>query len=344
MKLSASRLADHLSGSLADLYLIAGDEPLLVDEAADQIRRRARDDGFDERERHVAAAGFDWDGLLASGANMSLFASRRLIELRLPTGKPGQKGGRLLAELAANKPDDTCIMIFTPKLGRDQMTAKWVKAVEKHGVLVQVWPVSASELPRWIDDRMRRRGLNPVGDAVAILADRVQGNLLAAEQEIEKLRLALGEADIDAEAVARSVADSARFDVFALADSALLGDASRALRILDGLRSEGVEGTLIVWALAREARTLAAILTAVDNGTSLERAMAAQRVWSNRTTMTARAVRRVRSKTRAGEVLALAAQCDAAVKGQLYGVDPWERLTALVVALCHPERPWPDVA
>ncbi|MEL6208978.1 MAG: DNA polymerase III subunit delta, partial [Pseudomonadota bacterium] len=289
MKIGADRLSGHLAGTLADVYLVAGDEPLLVDEAADQIRRKAREQGFDERERHVAASGFDWDAILAGGANLSLFASRRLIELRLPTGKPGQKGGRIIAEMAADVPPDTCLVILTPKLAREQLSTKWVKAVEKSGVLVQVWPVPVAQLPRWIEQRMRARGLEPAGDAVAILADRVQGNLLAADQEIEKLRLANGEGTVDGAAVAQSVADSSRFDVFALGDSALLGDTPRAVRILDGLRSEGVEGTLIVWALTREARALAAILAAVENGASLDQAMAAQRVWSNRTTLVARA-------------------------------------------------------
>ncbi|MEO1576511.1 MAG: DNA polymerase III subunit delta, partial [Pseudomonadota bacterium] len=284
------------------------------------------------------------DALLAGGANLSLFASRRLVELRLPTGKPGQKGGRIIAEMAADVPPDTCLVILTPKLAREQLSTKWVKAVEKGGVLVQVWPVPVAQLPRWIEQRMHARGLSPVGDAVSILADRVQGNLLAADQEIEKLRLAHGEGSVDGAAVAQSVADSARFDVFALGDSALLGDTPRAVRILDGLRSEGVEGTLIVWALTREVRSLAAILAAVENGASLDQAMAAQRVWSNRTTLVARAARRVRSADAAYRLLALCAQCDAAVKGQLYGVDPWERLTSLVVALCQKNYKWADVA
>lgn len=344
MKLNADRLGGHLKSGLADVYLIAGDEPLLVDEAADVIRREARKQGFDERERHVVTTGFDWDGLTAGSANMSLFASRKLIELRLPTGKPGLKGGKVIAEFATNLPEDTCLLVYTPKLDRKQMSTKWVKALEQRGVLVQVWPVDLGRLPRWIEQRMRARDLNPVGDAVQILADRVQGNLLAADQEIEKLRLARGAGDVDGQAVAQSVADSARFDVFALADSALLGDTARALRILDGLRSEGVDGTLILWALVREVRTLCSVLNAVENGKSLDQAMASERVWSNRTTMVARAARRVRRSARAYSLLSLCAQCDAVVKGQVYGADPWERLTALLSALGDSSLSWPDVA
>ena len=344
MKISADRLGGQLGSGLARVYLISGDEPLLVDEAADQIRKTARTLGFEERERHVAGQGFDWDGLSASSANMSLFASRKIVELRLPTGKPGTKGSAVIAEFAATLTEDTCLLIFAPKLAKPQLTSKWVKAVDSAGVVVQVWSVDIGRLPRWIEQRMKAKGLSPVGDAVSILCDRVQGNLLAADQEIEKLLLARGPGNVDGQAVAQSVADSARFDVFALSDSALLGDSARAIRILDGLRSEGVDGTLILWALVREVRILCSVLNAVENGTTLERAMAAQRVWSSRTTMVARAARRVRRSAQAYRLLDLCAQCDAVVKGQHFKADPWERLTTLTLALSGTITRWPAVA
>ena len=344
MKLNADRLTGHLKTTLERVYLIAGDEPLLVDEAADQIRASARERGFEERERHVAGAGFDWDALSASSANMSLFASRKIVELRLPTGKPGTKGGAAIADFAANISEDTCLLIFAPKLAKPQLSTKWVKAVEAAGVIVQIWSIDIGRLPMWIEQRMRARKLNPVGDAVQILCDRVQGNLLAADQEIEKLLLARGEGDVDGQAVAQSVADSARFDVFALSDSALLGDPVRAIRVLDGLRSEGVDGTLILWALVREVRILCGVLNQIENGASLERAMADQRVWSSRTTMVARAARRLRKSARAYRLLQLCAECDAVIKGQVYRADPWERLTTLVLALGGTTLSWPDVA
>ncbi|MFK8017332.1 MAG: DNA polymerase III subunit delta [Gammaproteobacteria bacterium] len=344
MKFSADRLADHLASRLGQVYLISGDEPLLVDEAADSIRRCAREQGFEERERHVAGAGFDWDGLSAGSANMSLFASRKLVELRLPTGKPGTKGGQAIADFASSITEDTCLLVFAPKLAKAQLSTKWVKAIDAAGFIVQVWSVDTGRLPRWIEQRMRAKGLVPVGDAVQILCDRVQGNLLAADQEIEKLLLARGAGNVDGQIVAQSVADSARFDVFSLSDSALLGDSARAIRVLDGLRSEGVDGTLILWALVREVRILCSVLNAVESGASLEKAMAAQRVWSSRTTMVARAARRVRRSDQAYRLLDLCAQCDAVIKGQHFKADPWERLTTLTLAICGAVKRWPAVA
>lgn len=344
MKLSADRLPGHLKSSLSGVYLVTGDEPLLVNEAADLIRRRAREEGFDERERHVAGPGFDWDGLFASTANLSLFASRKLIELRLPSGKPGVKGSKTIIDFMADLSSDVCLVIFAPKLPWGQKAVKWMKAVEAAGVVVQVWSVDTHRLPDWVEQRLRARGLTPVGDAVQILCDRVQGNLLAADQEIEKLLLSRGEGQVDGQAVASSVADSARFDVFALADSTLLGDTARAVRILDGLRSEGVAQTLILWALVRDVRLLCTVLNAVENGKSLENAMSAARVWSNRTTIVARAARRVRRSAQAYRLLDLCGQCEAVTKGRYGKADPWERLTTLVLALSGTITSWPDVA
>lgn len=332
MRLSADRLEGHLAKALAPVYLIAGDDPLLVDEAADAVRARARADGFDERERHVAESGFDWAAVGEASATMSLFARRKLIEIRVPTGKPGAKGGAALGDLAEKADRDTCLIVICPRIDKKAQQAKWVKRLDKAGVFVQVWPVDLGRLPGWIAGRMKARGLTPSGDAVAMLADRVQGNLLAADQEIEKLLLINGPGAVDGEAVARAVADSARFDVFALADCALLGDLPRALRILDGLRAEGVEGTLVLWALGREVRVLVKILTAVERGTSLERAMAAQKVWSNRTTLVARSARRVRSAAAARRLLALCAEGDLVLKGRRHG-ETWQMLTALLAAL-----------
>lgn len=332
MKISADRLAGHLDKSLASVYLICGDEPLLVDEAADRVRARARAEGFDERERHVADAGFAWDSLGATGSNMSLFASRKLVEVRLPTGKPGQKGGATLAEFAANVDADTCLIVIAPKLDKRSAGVKWVKAMDKHGVIVQIWPVDDARLPAWIGTRMRAKGLVPEGDAVEVLADRVQGNLLAADQEIEKLLLLNGPGKVDGAAVARSVADSARFDVFALADSALLGDVGRAMRILDGLHSEGVAQVLVLWALARDIRTLSGVLCLVEGGASLDHALARKKVWSNRTTIMSRAARRIRSARNAYGLLQLCAQCDAVIKGRRTG-DDWQMLAQLVIGL-----------
>lgn len=339
MKISADRLAGHLANKLAPAYLISGDEPLLVDEAADSVRACARAAGFTDRERHVGAAqGFDWQ-TLAGNANLSLFASRKIVELRIPSGKPGTAGAKALTEFAAGLDADTCLLVITPKLDKRAASAAWVKALEQAGVFVQVWPVAVARLPGWIETRMRARGLTPVGDAVSVLVERVEGNLLAADQEIEKLLLQHGEGQIDGAAVARGVADSARFDVFALSDAALLGDTVRAVRVLDGLRAEGVAESLVVWALNRELQVLSAMAAAGESGTSHEAVFGKLRVWANRKTLLTRAYRRFGSARAIYELLDRALRCEALIKGQT-GVektdadDKWRGLTGLVMGMC----------
>ncbi|MDX1509297.1 MAG: DNA polymerase III subunit delta, partial [Woeseiaceae bacterium] len=282
MKLDANQLAQHLNNNLAPCYLVSGDEHLLVDEALDRIRAAARDRGFTARELHVATTGFDWSQLGVAGANLSLFAERRIIELRIPTGKPGRDGSAAIAAFTKRLGDDVLFIVSTPKLDRNQSSAKWVKALGSNGVFVPVWPVDVRELPRWIAGRMRDVGLQPDRAAATVIADRVEGNLLAAKQEIEKLRLLLGEGPVTEEDVTRAVADSSRYDVYKLVDAAVGGNARRAIRILRGLQAEGVEPVIVNWALTRELRTLAQLADHVRRNGDLGAAMQQHRVWRNR--------------------------------------------------------------
>ena len=256
MKLRFEQLSEHLQQGLRPIYLLSGDEPLQLGEAADAIRAQARAQGFAEREVMHVEAGFDWNALAAASDTLSLFAEQRLIDLRLPSGKPGKEGGAALAEYAANPPQDTVLLITSGKLDKNAAKAKWYKALDSAGVTLQVWPVEANQLPRWVGQRMRARGLSASPEAAQLLAERVEGNLLAAAQEIEKLLLLYGESSVDAEMVEQGVADSARYDIFELVDTALLGDAPRVARIMEGLHGEGVEPILILWALVREIRAL----------------------------------------------------------------------------------------
>ena len=187
MKISANQLSSQLQKALLPCYLVTGEEPLLVQEALDAIRLAARGQDFDSRELYVQTTGFDWGDLAAARGNLSLFAERRIVELRLPTGKPGVKGSAAIAEFAANAASDLLFLVSAPKLDRGSLNSKWVKALEAHGGLVQIWPVSIRDLPSWISNRMQEAGLRPDRDAVRLVADRVEGNLLAAQQEIEKL-------------------------------------------------------------------------------------------------------------------------------------------------------------
>lgn len=331
MKIAANQLSSQLNQSLLPCYLVSGDEPLLVLEALDTIRAAAREQGFGSRELFVQTGGFDWSELTNAGGNLSLFADRRIIELRLPAGKPGVKGSATIADFAASSGDDILFLCSAPKPDRSSANAKWIKAFEKHGGLVQVWPVDSRELPGWIDARMRRAGLKPDRDAVRLLADRVEGNLLAAQQEIEKLRLLHGEGPVNAEDVDAAVADSSRYDVYKLVDAAVGGDAARAVRILNGIRIEGVEPVIVMWALTRELRTLANLAESVRGGTDLSSAMRQAYVWQNRQGL----VRACVGRHQPGEfyrLLKLARDADAAAKGQKRA-DPWQLATQIVLEL-----------
>ena len=333
MKIRANQLSSHLKNSLAPCYLVTGDEHLLVAEALDAIRHAARERGFGNRELHVATTGFDWGQLTASTGTMSLFAEQRIIELRLPTGKPGRSGGQAIVDLVGQAGPELLFIVTGPKLDGNTAKAKWARTIEKKGVSLPIWPVSLRELPGWIANRMRQVGLQPERDAVAMIADRVEGNLLAASQEIEKLRLLLGEGKVTVADVTGAVARSSRYDVYKLADAAMSGDAARAIRILGGLREEGVEPVIVMWSLTRELRTLAMLDDAVRQGTDLAGAMQSLRVWSNRQGLVRGCVGRHQHGA-FHRLLKASGRADAAAKGQRHG-DPWQMAADIVVGMAR---------
>jgi len=334
VKISANQLSSHLDKSLLPCYLVTGDEPLLVQEALDAIRAAARERGFGSRERFVQTAAFDWADLAGAGANLSLFAERQIIELQLPTGKPGVKGSAAIAEFATDAGADLLFIASAPKLDRGTANARWVKALESSGGMIQVWPVSARDLPGWISERMRRAGLRPDEDAVRLIADRVEGNLLAADQEIEKLRLLHGEGSLSAADVDAAVADSSRFDVYKLVDAAVAGNAARAMRILSGVRAEGIEPVIVMWALTREVRMLAGLADSIRAGTDLGAGMQNAGVWRNRQGLVRTCIARHEATDFYG-LLKSARRGDAAAKGQLRA-DPWQVATQIVLDLAGP--------
>lgn len=336
MKIPANKLASHLRQPLLPCFLVSGDETLLVQEALDAIRAAAREQGYSDRDLYVQMPGFDWEELAGAGSNLSLFATRRIVELRLPTGKPGRDGAAAIARLAEQAGDDLVFIVSAPRLDRSAAAAKWVKALESRGASVQVWPVGMRELPSWINARMRSRGLRPDPDAVRMIADRVEGNLLAADQEIEKLRLLHGAGAITIDDVVEAVADSSRYDVYQLADASLAGDVKRALRILAGVRAEGVDAVVVLWALTRELRVLARLAAAVEQGTNLGAAMQRAGVWKNRENL----VRACVGRHGAGDfhrLIQASREADAAAKGQQDG-DPWQLLTNIVWQLAAGAR------
>jgi DNA polymerase-3 subunit delta len=331
MQLRPEQLASHLEKGLAAAYLVYGEELLIQQEAVDAIRFAARRQGYAEREVFVIEKGFDWS-LVQDAANaLSLFAQRRILELRMPGGKPGDAGSRMLQGYLAQPPEDTLLLLVTGKLDPSQRRAKWVQALERAGVSIAAWPIDAQRLPAWIRERMRARGLRPSHEAVELLAERVEGNLLACAQEIEKLRLLHGAGELDAAAVLASVADSARFGLFTLVDSALKGEGVRTVRMLNGLRAEGVEPPLVAWALAREVRGLEVMSRGVANGETVKRVMERSRVWPSRQAVVAAALKRHQPAVWQA-LLSHCARIDRVIKGQLQG-NAWDELIQLSLQL-----------
>jgi len=331
LKLHANQLSSHLQNKLAPCYLVSSDEHLLVNEALDQIRAAAREQGFTLRESQVATAGFNWSQLAAIGANLSLFADRRIVELRLPTGKPGREGSAAICEFVEQLGPELMLIVITPKLDRSNSNSKWVKTLSAKGVFLPIWPVGLRELPGWIGDRMRRAGLRPDSDAINMIADRVEGNLLAADQEVQKLRLILGEGAVTGEDVSNAVASSRRFDVYKLVDAAVAGDAKRAMKILNGLRGEGLEPVILMWALTRELRVLARLADSARRNIDLGAAMNKERIWNNRQAMVRACIGR-HQHTDLYRFLKATGRADAAAKGQAAG-DPWQLGADIVLGL-----------
>ncbi|WP_426415938.1 DNA polymerase III subunit delta [Aestuariirhabdus sp. LZHN29] len=337
MKLRAEQLANHLKKGIAPLYIVSGDDPLQQQECCDSIRRAARDQGISEREMMHAEGNFDWSDLLESANSLSLFADRKLIELRVPNGKPGDKGSKALVAYAENASPDNTLLLVLPKLDVSAQRSKWFKSVDKVGISIQLWPIDATALPGWIQQRLAAAGLTSTADAVQILADRVEGNLLAAQQEIEKLKLLANGQHVDAETVNSAVSDSARYDIFSLVDSSLAGDATHSARMLNGLRAEGSEPTVILWALTRELRSMATMARLQQQGQGIEQILKSQRVWEKRKQPVRKALIRL-SERDWRNLLRHAARIDRTIKGLEAG-NVWDELSALSLRMAGLQTP-----
>jgi len=335
MRLKPEQLEQHLKRELAPVYLVCGDEPLQAMEAADAIRARARAGGCGERLVFEAERGFDWNSLTQAQASLSLFAQQRLLELRLPSGKPGADGSKALQEYLAAPAAGDVLLILAGKLDRESQNAKWFAAIERAGVVVQVWPVELTQLPAWIERRMRAKGLQPTREAAALLAERVEGNLLACAQEIEKLALLCAAGPVDEEAVATAVADSARYTIYDLVDRALAGEPAQCARVLQGLRAEGEEPVLVLWSLTREIRAVAQMRAALAAGEGEDKVFAEHRVWDKRKALVRAALKR-RSVNACQDLLRRAAAIDRVAKGAARG-NVWDELLQLALALAGVE-------
>lgn len=331
MQIRHEQLAAHLARGVGSLYVVHGDEPLLSLEAGDAIRAAARAAGAADREVFVADASFKWDALLAANANASLFGERKCIDLRIPTGKPGNDGAAALVAYAARPNPDNVTLVTLPRLDRTAQASAWFTALAAAGVTIAVHPLERDALPSWIAARLARQEQHATAETLAFLADTCEGNLLAARQEIEKLALVLPAGKLEHAAVEAAIADVARFDIFELSEAWLAGDATRTLRILRALETAGIAVTLPIWQLSEDVHALAAVTKAVHGGTAVESAIRGVRVWGKRQAALARAIRRVAPATIPPLLLAVA-HLDALAKGIGAG-SVWDELATTGLAL-----------
>jgi DNA polymerase-3 subunit delta len=341
MQVRADQIAQHLAKGLAPLYTVWGDEPLLAQEAGDAIRAAARAAGCTERQVHtVAGAHFDWSSLLGASQALSLFADRQLIEIRIPSGKPGKDGSEALQKYCESLGDEVVTLVQLPRLDRTQQQSAWFTALDGAGVTVRVDPVERKALPQWIAQRLAAQGQRvTAGEAgqqtLAFFADRVEGNLLAAHQEISKLGLLYPAGELSFEQVEAAVLNVARYDVFKLGEAVLAGQVARALRMLEGLEAEGEAAVLVHWSLAEDIRALKRVKDAVNAGKPLPMALRENRVWGVKERLFERAVPLLTDNALAALVDA-AHVCDGLVKGLKHPdwpAEPWDGLRRVVLML-----------
>ena len=344
MQLAPNQLASHLQKNLQSLYTLHGDEPLLIQEAADAIRAVARTQGFSERSSHSAAgAHFDWSEVLAAGGSLSLFADKQMVEIRIPSGKPGKEGSTALQQLAvqARGNDSTLTLIMLPRLDKATKSSAWFAALENVGVTLQVEPVERNALAQWIAQRLSVQGQRvAVGEAgqrtLQFFADRVEGNLLAAHQEIQKLALLFAPGELSFDQVQSAVLNVARYDVFKLSEAVLAGQTVRVQRMLDGLQAEGVAEVLVHYTLSEDIRALKRVKDAMAQNCPLPVALREQRIWGAKERLFERVLPRL-SQASLGNLLQAAHQVDGIVKGLKqpdWPTDNWQALHRLALLLC----------
>ena len=344
MQLPAAQLQAHLQKGLRSLYTLHGDEPLLIQEAADTIRATARAQGFAERSSHtVSGAHFDWSEVQAAGGSLSLFADKQILEVRIPSGKPGKDGSAAIQQLAqaAQDNDSTLTVFILPRLDKLTKTGAWFAALESFGVTLQVEPVERNALPQWIAQRMQQQGQRvTAGESgqhtLQFFADRVEGNLLAAHQEIQKLALLHPAGELTFEQVEAAVFNVARYDVFKLSEAVLGGHMLRVQRMLDGLQAEGEAEVLVHWSLSEDIRALKRVKDAMGRGSPLPMALREQRVWGAKERLFERVLPRL-TDAAVSELLQAAHQVDGIVKGLKqpdWPTSGWQALHRLAMLLC----------
>jgi DNA polymerase-3 subunit delta len=328
MRIKPEQLSVALQKGLMPVYFITGDEPLQLGEMADAVRKAAKKAGFENREILSAETGFEWNQLAFAADSLSIFADKKIIDLRLPSsGTPGIEGSKALIAYCEHLPEDTLLLITAGKLASGALKTRWLEALEKKGVIIQVWPLEGQDLIRWLQQRLQQRGLIAETEGLRILASRIEGNLLAAAQEIEKLYVLYGTGSLSNQQILDVVADSSRYDVFKLMDSVLSASVNRIFKILSGLRAEGIAAPIVLWALTREARVLIKVQLALAQGQNREVVFKNNQIWDKRKQLVGNALNRL-SNSDLNNILVLSAKADRQIKGQQQG-DAWETLLAI---------------
>ena len=336
MEISSGQLNAQLRPPNRALYWVSGDDPLLMLEAGDAIRSFLRKQGFEQRDLFHVDKNFDWNNFFQLTSSLSLFAEKRVIELRFASAKPDEEGKKALQHFIDNPSADIAVMIIGPKLDKATTSTKWFGNLTANALLVKVWPLKREELPNWLNTRLKAAGISASRDAVAMLADRVEGNLLAAVQDIERIKLAYAdnngtEKQLEASDIADFVSDNSRLTSYDLIDATLLGETSRAQKILQGLRAEGVHPLPILATFTRELDSLLPMLAQKEQGQTSEVIMRNARVWSNRKTAVKSSLARL-SKSEAWQLLHHARLIDGAIKGMNLA-NPWDELSLLSLRL-----------
>lgn len=330
MQLRYDQLPNHLQKKLDPIYIISGEEPLLMQEACDAVRQTAQQNGFAERVILQTETGFNWDQLTTSANTLSLFNAKQLIELRL-NHSPNETGIKALQTYIKDLPEDKILLIITGKMDKKAQQSTWFKALATIAAFVQIWPIETQHLPKWIAQRLAQANLKADAEGIQLLSNHAEGNLLAAAQEIEKLSLLYTSGSISSEAIAQAISDSARFDVFNLIDTALQGNKQRVIRVLASLKGENIEPTLVLWALARELRALASMAYSLTMGLALEKILQEQRVWEKRKPLIRLALQR-HHLNNWHTLIRYASNIDRMIKGVKSG-NVWDELQRLSLAI-----------
>jgi DNA polymerase III subunit delta len=327
MRFKVTELGVALKKNLAPVYFLSGDEPLQLGEAADAIRKAARSAGYTAREIFSVETGFSWNQLALCADSLSIFSDKKIIELRIASGNIGTEGAKALTSYCERLPQDTLLLITAGKLTSASLKTRWVESIDKVGVLVQVWALEGQELLNWLQQRAQQCGLHIEIEGIKLIASRIEGNLLAADQEISKLYVLHGATKLSTADISDAVADSSRYDVFKLMDAVLAAQTNRIIKILSGLRAEGIAAPIVLWAVTKEARALIKIKIALAGGQNKDTVFRNNQIWDKRKALVDKALGRLKVAD-LNHILVLSAQADRQIKGQQAG-DAWETLLAV---------------